>query len=205
MTSLEELRKVDDASHELSAIGRILFGDIQICTDAFKIGVKDYKLNQSWRRTLVKNLFAAIEGVCHQYKRLALRTADISLVQFTDAEKTLLNEQFYSLNNNGEAESVKAKLRTADNLIFGFRMAVKSCKEKFTVDKSSKGWESFKKALKVRDRITHPKGIVDLNISDDEMDFILETGMWFSKDVGLRVVEMFSNFYKEHRKSRTST
>ena len=36
------------------------------------------------------------------------------------------------------------------------------------LDVSGSEWQSFRRAIKIRDRITHPKSVSDLNISDED-------------------------------------
>lgn len=199
---LEQLETLAVMVRERNKIGTLLLKDIEICANAFQKGVDDYLLNQFWRRTLVRNLFSAIEGMTHQYKQLAKQIADCSLIEFSSAEIALLNEETYILNNKGEADVQKSKLRTADNLLFSLNMLAKSCKSKFVINKGGAEWQAFLKAQKVRDRIMHPKKFEDVEITDDEMPLILETGSWFMFQVNAPAIKLFSDFFDEFSKSQ---
>jgi hypothetical protein len=49
----------------------------------------------------------------------------------------------------------------------------------FNLDTSSIGFRQLKSLTEVRDRITHPKSIADLNISDDEITDAIHAFLWF--------------------------
>ncbi len=177
----------------------VLNGDLKVCTDTFLAGIAEHNLNQFWRRTIVRTIFALVEGISHQYKKVALQISEITQVEFSDAEITLLKELSYSLNARGEADTSKAKLRTVDNMLFSIKMFAKSCSQNFDIDKSGNDWQCFKNALKIRDRITHPKNIADLEITDDEMPTILNAGAWFTLIINVSVVKMFAEFFEKHK------
>lgn len=48
---------------------------------------------------------------------------------------------------------------------------------------SNHKWNSFKQAIKIRNRVTHPKDNEDANISDDELDLIYEAEEWWNESV----------------------
>jgi hypothetical protein len=41
------------------------------------------------------------------------------------------------------------------------------------------GWEIFRRSLKVRDRLTHPKRAADLLVADDELTDLMQVWEWF--------------------------
>ena len=43
-----------------------------------------------------------------------------------------------------------------------------------TIDKGGKNWQCYTRALKIRDRITHPKNINDIEITDEDIEVIRE-------------------------------
>jgi hypothetical protein len=132
-----------------------------------------------WRRTLVRSLFACIEGMSYRMKYVALIMARNHSVRLSPAERALMKEESYDLNDKGEAAISKSKLRTADNLLFSLKIAARACKTPFEIDKGGEGWGSFKDALKIRDRITHPKNSQDLLISDEELNIVWKTINWY--------------------------
>jgi hypothetical protein len=136
-----------------------------------------------WRRTLVRALFAYIEGSSYRLKQVAPPVAEYNSVALSKAETALLTEESYDLNDKGEAIIKKAKLRTAENLLFSVKIVSKAAKSTYEIDKSTEGWSAFKETIKIRDRITHPKSTEELNISDNELKVIMKTMTWFAASI----------------------
>lgn len=154
----------------------------------------DEYLLQFWRRTIVRTLFSNVECITYYHKKLSLYVSEISEVNFTNAEASLLNEISYSLNDKGEAKDEKAKLRTVDNLLFSARMFAKSLKMNFELDKSKPEWGYLVMALKIRDRLTHPKGQKDLIVTDKDMPIIISASQWFHREIVNKYQHEFNNF-----------
>jgi hypothetical protein len=167
---------IGKAFDELLAITGELDRDIEMCSAMLK-----GKDSSFWRRTFVRALFAAIEGVNHRLKHLALNVDDIAPFDFTLAERAMLLEESYDIDDSGKAVVTKSKLRTANNLLFSLKIFARAFRVTYEIDKSSGEWNSFRDALKIRDRITHPKSFDDLIISDEEAETIRKTANWYIK------------------------
>jgi hypothetical protein len=148
-----------------------------------------------WRRTLVRTLFAGIEGISYRLKQVAFIVAEYHSIELSKAEKALISEESYDLTDKGEAIIKKAKLRTAENLLFSLKIAARSAHSTCEVDKNSEGWKAFKEASKIRDRITHPKNLQDLNVSDSELDVIRTAASWFSIYTRDMIIVMQNSLY----------
>ena len=62
-------------------------------------------------------------------------------------------------------------------------MLAKALGRDFELNLQGNGWVRYKKALKIRDRITHPKKIQNLAITDSEFDIVLNAWEWFHKQL----------------------
>jgi hypothetical protein len=78
------------------------------------------------------------------------------------------------LTDKGDVETRPAKISFEANLRFAFKLLAKACSVDSELDVSGSGWQSLKKATKIRDRITHPKILSDLNISEAEFDEVTQ-------------------------------
>jgi hypothetical protein len=175
----ENLEKLQNTYSEVEdTIYRLLL-DLKVCSGEL---AKDDE-NQFWRRTFIRTLFATIEGINYQFKRLALCVADCSALKLDTATETLLKEESYELKNNGQVKTSKAKLRTADNLLFSWNIVGVVCEVTNKVDQSGDDWQNFIESIKIRDRITHPKHLEDLNISDSNSETIFRTYFWFESNI----------------------
>jgi len=141
---------------------------------------KDPK-SQCWRRIFVRSVFSMIESECYRLKENTLsliRKNSFERNKFSPGDISLLEEKAYSLDNKGRIEEKSIHLKTESNLRFAFSSAAKFSLD-FKLDVSDTGWESFKKAIKIRHRVTHPKKISDLSISDEEKDSVKKAFLWF--------------------------
>ena len=53
----------------------------------------------------------------------------------------------------------------------------------FRLDKSSTGWVDFKKAIEIRNRITHPKNAASFAIDDSELNAVERARQWFADSI----------------------
>ena len=142
-------------------------------------------------RTYIRSFFALIEGMTAQIKKLALQVHQQQPI-FEPFEISLLVEEDAFLTNKGEPRSKKAKLRFIDNFQFAIWSLNRALNLNIAVPKES-GWNEMLQAIKIRDRITHPKNTVCLVISESEMkNTIGPAHAWF-RDI---MVELLDETYK---------
>jgi hypothetical protein len=118
------------------------------------------------RRTFVRTIFGEVEGVIHAIKQSCLHSP---LSCYSSAELAMLKEETYSVNDKGQASVGQAKIRFEANFHFALEMLVRGTSLPAKIDKGGEGWQAFKEALRVRDRLMHPKKIADLDVSDQEL------------------------------------
>ncbi len=132
----------------------------------------------SAKRSLFRALFAFIEGIVYQIKQVVLahRGADVTL---TSAERVFLNEEDYDLNEKGHPHFRKRNISLVKNLKFAFTQWAEIRSSGFKLEVDGEGWESFIKAIRIRDRLMHPKSLNDLHITDKELEIADKTLKWF--------------------------
>ena len=151
-----------------------------LSNDLIASGAELTKPNTQFRRrTLVRSFFAQVEGEAFLRKRFALEQREGGDVEFSAAEFAILREEQYDLNNKGAVRTQQKFLKLADNLRFSFRAFAKAFGSSYSLDVSGSGWQSFKNAIDIRNRITHPKRLSDLNITEDNMKDIFAAIDWY--------------------------
>jgi hypothetical protein len=145
--------------------------------------------DQFWRRTFVRSLFAGIDGINHHMKHLSILMAKFHEIDLTHAEIAMLREETYTLNEKGIAISLKSKLRTKDNLCFTVKIFARACNSAYEINRNCEEWASFSEAIRVRDRLTHPKSSADLNISDAELKTAQKTFKWYIANM-IKIVDI---------------
>lgn len=139
------------------------------------------RLDQVDRRLIIRSAFATIDALAYRLKQVAFHSAGVS--KLTAAERTLCAEESYELTSNGEAEIRTARLRFLPNLRFAFRIVAKAEGVDFSLDVSGAGWQSVQKGVQVRDRLTHPKSVADLMVTDDEARVAIAAFLWVEEQV----------------------
>jgi hypothetical protein len=145
-------------------------------------GKSKKRLSQTKRRSFIRALFAWIEADTFNRKQIALLLHHEGQVDFSAAELALLREEHYDLDPKGQARTQQKFLRLAENRRFGVRCFCKATGIDYNVETGNQGWEGFLRSIKLRNRITHPKNPADLFVSDNDLQGIWNTFLWFKNN-----------------------
>jgi hypothetical protein len=176
--SLAELEKTSlwKAYNELRDIELILADDVFITGSA----EKDEGNRQFWRRAAMRSVFALIEGVVYRMKRLAYEVHEYEGNPLSGAEAAVLLEESYELNDKGVATIKQNYPKIEKNIKFAFAALARAHNITYQLSLSDEaGWGAFIKTLKVRNRLTHPKHVRDLTVSDEEIKTMMNVYYWF--------------------------
>ena len=146
------------------------------------------------KRTYTRAFFAMVEGIIYQFKVVSLQANEHTKV-FNQNEILTLKEQAVKLKNNGTAANTKAKLPLMPNIIFSINSLAKSLQITYSIDKDGQGYEAMQKAIKIRDKITHPKNKQSTIIDDTDMEILKNANIWFRDEV----VKLFCLIYNSDR------
>jgi len=138
--------------------------------------------SQFTRRIYLRSLFAFIEGNSFHLRQMALAAHNHRTQCFSNEEIVMLEEKDIGIKDNGVLKVRKKHIDFATNIRFSQNSYIKAIGGD-QPDYTSNGWAQLKKALKLRNRITHPRSEEDLNISDDELNVIHEAKEWYSSNV----------------------
>jgi hypothetical protein len=97
---------------------------------------------------------------------------------FTAAERAQLEEVSYPITD-GKAGESRYRARFRDSLKFAVNAFHKAIRLQSDVKYEGKGWESLCEARKIRDRLTHPKSLKDLTLTDDEIKKVGAAVEWY--------------------------
>jgi len=155
----------------------LLSKDVELCTNFFNKSPQD----QFLRRNIIRTVFVFLEACAYGLKRIALQQHAIYEVEFSPAELALLREEKYMLDDKGEAITQDNNFqRFVPNLKFALRCFAKAHGLAFALDTSA---VPLTDSERVRNRITHPKKVSDLSITDDEIKRVETVENWFIKIV----------------------
>lgn len=140
--------------------------------------VADYEF---FARQLIRAAFAYIEAVTfslkvHSAGQCLERGFDIS-----PEERYFATDVEFELNEKGEVVERPAKISLARNVRFAFMLKERVWVVPKKFDPSVEWWSCFKKAIRIRDRLTHPKLPGDLDVSPDELLTVIKAKRGFEE------------------------
>jgi len=173
-----------DFLRQLSLMLGELSADVSLCEHGIQQG------QASWRRLYVRSTFASVEGLAFFLKQHTLNTRVVACYDsFQDGNPDLplrdlciLMGESYDLKENGQPKTRNAKLRTIPNLLFALTSFAESVGSQWEMDKGE-GLASMKRAIKIRDRLTHPKDLDALTITDEEIETVKTAFTWLRQEL----------------------
>lgn len=137
------------------------------------------------RRNYIRVLFAAIElTLWIQKQTVLIAAADSNKGQLTHSELALLRGETFDINDQGEIQKRKKRIPMAQNFRFTQRCVEKGFGLSLSKHTTGARWDDFTAAIKLRNRITHPRGHRDFDVTKDEAELALRAGDWFVDFIG---------------------
>jgi hypothetical protein len=165
-----------------------LVKDVRACEESLIDG-KQYA-----RRSYVRSLLAMIEGTVHCIKELEF--AELYARERPHIPTLVaLKEVVFDIDKHGKVKENVKYVNSASNLLFVVNMFYSIFKKQLDLGIGTSKWDNFKTAIKIRNRITHPKETGDLTVSETELSVMKDVNEWFNgiiKDV----IEHVANYYK---------
>jgi hypothetical protein len=153
----------------------LLSDDVALCDRTLRNAPDD----QFWRRIYVRSVFVLIEACSYGLKRIALHRHSVFDISFSPSELALLREEKHGLNDKGEVYTQDNFFQKfLPNFKFAVRSFAKSHGVTFELNASSVPLKEFEN---LRNRITHPKKLAELAISDSEITKTDAVAIWFSQ------------------------
>jgi hypothetical protein len=141
---------------------RTLVEDVQVAFDRL-----DKADSEVHRREAVRTAFAAIEGVAWMYRQHVRRVAD-DIGRMTPFLDLALNERSYVITDQGDLIEQSRPVPLTASVRFTSRVAGE-LSPSFCPDFGEAGWVKLKEAIRIRNRLMHPKQSRDLSVSIAEM------------------------------------
>ena len=163
----------EEPPNEFAAIARTLVQDRDA---AFQRALRDK--SDSSTRELIRATFVAIEGMLWQLKMNVLQDPE-KVAKLTIHEQAALLEESYMVNEQGAVRAQPRFLPTLASIKLVARVLHKSQSE-FTLDFSQQIWEYIIEAVGVRNRITHPKRLEDLRVTNTDTALCEIAFLWFT-------------------------
>lgn len=131
------------------------------------------------RRSYVRTALSAVEGIVHELKSRAAESAARQPDTFSIGELSFLRDEGYTLDDHGHVRSQPRFIPIAANVLFTFKAYMRSKGGQAVLNLDHPGWAQFRRAIAIRNRITHPKKPSDLVLADDDLKTVREGFHWF--------------------------
>ncbi len=148
-----------------------LIGDIIDCRQ--RLAAED---SDAGRRHLVRTVFAAIEGVVWTCREHVLAIAS-SMGTLQPLAGMALREQTYMVSERGDVVE-QIRFVTLPAMLRLIAKQAQLIEPELTVRFDNSGWQNLKEAIVIRNRITHPKLVTDLAISDADVTIVNSGFTW---------------------------
>jgi hypothetical protein len=135
---------------------------------------------QFWFRMLLRAFFAEVEGISFAMRRSLLNLASHGHVALSPGEIAVLSELRYRLAN-GRLQEIEAFNKPLDNVVFSFSLFARSFGTDFALNISDNAWSCFRRSLRKRDAVTHPRSRRDLLLSLADVDDLQDGAVWFAQ------------------------
>lgn len=133
-------------------------------------------------RQLIRAIFAYIEAVTFSVKAWSAGYCMDNNIEITPQERYFATDTEYDLNDRGEVIETVAKISLARNIRFAISIHRRAHGVSEPFNASIKWWSCMKKAIRVRDRLTHPKLPGDLDVSGEDILDALKAKTGFEEE-----------------------
>ncbi len=100
---------------------------------------------------------------------------------FTPEEILALKDQKSCINENGKVKIIPAKISLKANIQLSIHAFAKAIEVDYEFNFGNEEGETFLEAVRIRNRIAHPKSAKCWVISDTEERMVLSSWIWFSQ------------------------
>jgi hypothetical protein len=134
-------------------------------------------------RQLIRAIFAYLEAVTFSVKAWSANHCMENEIPITPQERYFATDTEYEINQKGEIVEAAAKISLSKNIRFAIAMNRKAHGIEVPFDASVEWWSCLKQAIKVRDRLTHPKLPGDLDVSGNDIINALKARSGFEDEL----------------------
>jgi hypothetical protein len=134
-------------------------------------------------RQLVRATFAYIEATTFSVKASSAARCMDAGIYLTPEERYFSTDTEFELNERGEIVETVAKISLSRNVRFALAMLRKAHGVSAPFDASGEWWSCFKEAIRVRDRLTHPKMPGDLEVTGNDILNLLKARQGFEQEI----------------------
>jgi hypothetical protein len=163
--------------------------DIDISLQQFNSSLNDIENDQLyfWYRTTVRSFFSFVDTTLYTMKNIILWAYERKEIALSEGEVLIIKEQRPVVRGK-KVELISSYNSFDDNLDLSMMYFARVFHSNFIMDKGGDGYSAFKKSLKNRNKVTHPKRVEDYLIPTEGAEDLKKAIIWFAETMtGLMV------------------
>ena len=161
---------------EFALVNLMLSGDIQKNVLLLRRSPQD----QTARRNVIKASFSYIEGMLTRMRESSLLLSGARELPVEDDFVASVHAM-YRLRGGGPGGKKIKYPSFLDDVKITFRFAAHASQSGFELDVSDVGWDCFRKATDIRNKLMHPKRFRDVMVSEEDIVVVSKAVDWFTK------------------------
>lgn len=171
---------------------RVLSDDCERCfnelSEVINAGTKDEQgeIDADYEykaRQFIRAVFAYIEATTFSVKATSALKCMENGIEISPEERYFATDTEYELNDRGEVVATVAKISLAKNIRFALNLNRRARGAEKPFDASVEWWNCLRAAIKIRDRLMHPKWPEDLDISGEEILKVVKAMRGFEEEL----------------------
>ena len=180
---------------ELQGMTRLLIDDVAILRNELGEQNPDPSSAQKAnRRFYLRAVFALVEAFVEQHRRLLVELCNAHVITLPEKKLQRLREIKEVLNPDGTVEERDQYLQIFDKIKEVYKAAADGFGQPLKITFGDEGWVTFKDAMELRDRVTHPKAVADCWNYEQDIETVNSANEWFKT-----LQNEFVRVAREHR------
>lgn len=164
---------------EMLKMAKCLNEDVEEAGELFRFVTHEFAA-----RTCIRTLFSELEAKIFLLHKLVLALQPFSQDKLSPEETMLLKETLCSVGANGNITNSQKYIPFKNKLLFTLNLCAQRFNPNVYRDTSDPRWQDVLALIKIRNRITHPKSMNDLAISQHEVDTFNSGQEWLREAFG---------------------
>ena len=171
-----------DRLEELQGMTHVLIDDVRLLEP--RVGELNPNVTdeeKAHRRFYIRAIFALVEAFVEQHRRLLLELCESHKIELKDKTRKKLQEIKEVFREDGTVEEQVQRLQIFDKIKEVYKAAGAGFGQQLKVTFGDRGWATFKAAMEIRHRVTHPKTVRDCWVLEGELKTVRDASEWFKK------------------------
>jgi hypothetical protein len=131
------------------------------------------------RRAFVRGCWAYVEAIAFGIKRFTYASCQLGEVDLSPEVHEFLSEHRLLVDPDGYVQVKRVPAEPLENVKRAFKLSSEIFGLDWEPDFGDTGWRRLRESLEIRHRLTHPKRMAEVTVSDGDFQIQKEGIAWF--------------------------